>query len=76
VLARRDGDAWALTATNNGDAPSAVEITLPDDAPGAWADALSGDAAKVEAVKRTLALTVPARFGRVLVNGDGRPPAP
>jgi glycosidase len=76
VLARRDGAAWALTATNNGDTSRTVEITLPPDAPGAWADALSGDAAKVAAVKRTLVLTVPARFGRVLVGGDGRPPAP
>jgi glycosidase len=76
VLARRDGGAWAITATNNGDSPRALTVALPPEAPiGAWADALSGDPAQADAARRTLTLTVPARFGAVFVNGDGRPAA-
>jgi len=76
VLARHDGAAWAITATNNGDAPRTLTVALPTDAPDAWRDALSDGSAKFDAAHRALSLTVPARFGRVLVNGDGRLPAP
>ena len=76
VLARRDGAAWAITATNNGDAPRTLTVALPTDAPDAWTDALSDGSAKLDAAHRALTLTVPARFGQVLVNGGGRLPAP
>ena len=76
VLARRDGTAWAITATNNGDAPCTLTIPLPPEAPEAWSDALSDGSASIDASGRTLTLTVPARFGRVVVAGGVKPPAP
>ena len=67
VLARRDDKRWAITATNNGDAPRSVTITLPADAPGgAWRDALTQQRHAPEG--RTLVLAIPARFGTVLVD--------
>ena len=67
VLARRDGDAWAITATNNGDTAQAVSIALPARAPaGAWREALTGRVGAVGPA-RTLTLVVPARFGTVVV---------
>ena len=72
VLARRDGDAWAITATNNGDAARTLTIALPADAPAsAWTDKLSNAGVEPDAQARTLTLVVPARFGTVLAN-DGR----
>jgi len=69
VLARRDAGAWAITATNNADAPRTVTITLPDGAPtGGWSDALARKVAKVDTRARTLTLVVPARFGLVLAS--------
>jgi glycosidase len=68
VLARHDGAAWAITATNNGDTPQAVTVTLPEGAPaGAWTDALAATTTHADAAARTLTLRVPARFGTVLV---------
>ena len=70
VLARSDGKAWAVTATNNADAPQTVSVTLPAEAPtGAWRDALTQASTQVDAATRTLTLTVPARFGVVLAAG-------
>ena len=71
ALARRDGDAWAITATNNGDAPQALTIALPADAPAnGWVDALSGASVHVDTPARTVTLTVPARFGSVIANAQ------
>jgi glycosidase len=68
VLARRDGAAWAITATNNGDEPQTLTIALPAGAPaGAWIDALTHGSTGTDATARTLQLVVPARFGTVLV---------
>ena len=68
VLARRDGATWAITATNNDDAPRTLAIALPAGAPsGAWKDALSHESTRADAAARTLTLRVPARFGTVLV---------
>ena len=72
VLARHDGAAWAVTATNNADAPRTVTVTLPAEAPaGAWRDALTHATTRVDALVRTLTLVVPARFGVVLA-ADGK----
>ena len=69
VLARRDGDAWAITATNNGDAPQTLTIALPADAPlDGWFDALSSAAVNVDTPSRTVTLMVPARFGTAIAN--------
>ena len=76
VLARRDGAAWAITATNNGDAARTLTVALPADAPAsAWTDKLSNASVKADSQARTLTLVVPARFGVVLANDDRRPPA-
>jgi glycosidase len=66
VLARQDGTTWAITATNNAGEPKMMTVQLPKGlAAGAFVDALSG--ARVDAVDGKLTLTVPARFGIVLV---------
>ena len=74
VLARRDGAAWAITATNNADEARTLGVALPDGAPATgWTDALANVAVKADAGARTLTLVVPARFGVVLANGGARP---
>lgn len=65
VLARRDGDSWAVTATNNSDRPRRVRVGLPFPAEQ-LRDALGGPAVSVE--NGWAELTVPPLFGRVLVN--------
>jgi glycosidase len=66
VLARRMGERWAITATNNSDAPRRVTVALPEGlAPGELADALGG--APVRATAEGLTFEVPALFGRVLL---------
>jgi hypothetical protein len=68
VLARHDGAAWAITATNNGAAPRSVTVALPAGAPArAWTQALDGRAVRADARARTLTLVVPARFGTIVV---------
>ena len=80
VLARRDNDAWAITATNNGDVSQTVTVTLPAAAPaGPWIDALDRLAKHADGDTRTLSVAVPSRFGVVLVStgarsGAGTPP--
>ena len=67
VLARHDAGDWAITATNNGDAPRTLTIALPDGAPATgWTDALAKAPATVDARTRTLTLMLPARFGVVV----------
>jgi cyclomaltodextrinase / maltogenic alpha-amylase / neopullulanase len=74
VLARRDGAAWAVTATNNGAVARTVTVTLPADAPATgWVDALTHRTAPADARARTLTLVVPARFGTVLATGTPAP---
>jgi hypothetical protein len=70
VLARRLQAAgitsWAITATNNGDAPRRVTVLLPTDAPaGLYIDALGG--ASLQAQGGRLTLDLPAAFGTVLI---------
>jgi cyclomaltodextrinase / maltogenic alpha-amylase / neopullulanase len=73
VLARRDGAAWAITATNNAEAARTLTIALPDDAPTrGWTDALRNAAVPVDAGARTLTLVVPGRFGVVLASAGSR----
>jgi len=67
VLARRLGDTWAITATNNADAPVVVTVALPDDLKAeAFTDALSGVVVNTD--KRGLNFTIPAGFGTVLIS--------
>ena len=66
VLLRRNGDRWALTATNNAETPRRVRISLPAALREArWVDAL-GDSSPLVARDGELELEVPALFGRVL----------
>ena len=71
VLARHDGQNWALTAVNNGDEWQTVEVRLPAGAPrGRWLDVLThARLATGGDDKSTLSIRVPPRFGTVLV-GD------
>ncbi|PTT76954.1 hypothetical protein DBR42_26085 [Pelomonas sp. HMWF004] len=68
VLARQDGDTWAVTATNNSRQPRTVRIALPflPLAAEQLRDALGGPAVAV--TNGEIELTVPPLFGRVLVN--------
>ncbi|MEO7252134.1 MAG: glycoside hydrolase family 13 protein, partial [Arenimonas sp.] len=67
VLGRRDGKDWAVTATNNADAPATVEIALPAECSAMdFEDALTHE--RVVAVAGRLRLVVPARFGAVLLS--------
>jgi len=66
VLARRLGDTWAITATNNATAARTVSVALPAGIQAATlADAMGG--AAVVAADGRLSFEVPALYGRVLV---------
>lgn len=65
VLLRRDGEAWALTATNNGASPASVRVRLPAEAPREFRDGLLGESLRVED-DGSIELRVPARFGLAL----------
>jgi len=74
VLARRDGDTIAITATNNAGETQSITLPLPSGAPLAgWTDASTRATAKVDATTRRLTLVLPARSGLVLVNGASAP---
>ena len=64
VLARQDGDTWAITATNNSLQARTVTVDLPF-AAGQLKDALGGQ--PVAVTNGAVKLTVPPLFGRVLV---------
>jgi cyclomaltodextrinase len=67
VLARRLGDTWAITATNNAEVPRTVTVPLPAGMKaGELKDALGG--AAVTATPEGLRFELPALFGRVLVS--------
>jgi glycosidase len=66
ALLRRADGAWALTATNNGDAPAKLVLKLPADAPREFRDALSDARHEVSADGR-VELEVPAMSGVALV---------
>jgi len=67
VLARQDGDTWAITATNNASTPKTVTVALPAGLRvTAFEDALSH--ASVSADDGHITLTVPAGFGTVLIS--------
>lgn len=66
VLARRLGDTWAITATNNAASVRRVTVPLPEGLPpGALADALGGTAVRAEA--GGISFDVPPLYGRVLL---------
>lgn len=65
VWLRRLGDEVALVAVNNGADARVVEIELPEGSSDAWRDALSGGS--VSAAGGKVGLSVPGRFGRVLI---------
>lgn len=64
VLARQDGDTWAITATNNSLQARTVTVDLPF-AAGQLKDALGGQ--PVAVTNGAVKLTVPPLFGRMLV---------
>ena len=67
VLLRKDGNTWAITATNNAPAPRTLSLKLPAGVNAvAFTDALSG--ARVDAKNGMIAMTVPALYGTVLVS--------
>lgn len=67
VLARRLNNTWAITATNNATEPKTVRVSLPADARfSRLTDALDGS--EVEVLDRSITLTIPAMFGRVLTS--------
>jgi glycosidase len=68
VLARHDGDNWAIAASNNALAPGLASVQLPANMPARrFRDARSGEAVDADDQGR-LQFTVPALFGRVLIS--------
>ena len=67
VLARQLGKSWAITATNNDKIDNTVTFNISESAASAkFIDAMTGKT--VQATGKTLTLTVPALFGRVLIS--------
>ena len=68
VLIRRDGGQWAITATNNDNAPHTISINhLPGPiATTSFTDALTGQT--LVAANGAIELTVPALYGTVLLS--------
>ena len=66
VLARQLGKTWALTAINNDEQSRTVSVTLPEGAAARYRNALQGG--ELQAQGRQIKLTVPPRFGTVLVS--------
>lgn len=67
VLLRRDGDDWAITATNNSDQARTVTVALPKDAPASFRDAWDPSRGPLHHDAGTMRLQVDAMSGRVLV---------
>ncbi len=70
VLARRLGDAWAITATNNDTTARRVSVALPADMLASeWVDALTDapGGASVKVDQGRVSFEVPALYGRVLL---------
>ena len=74
VLARHDGERWAITATNNSDEPRTVSVQLAAEMPGqAWRDAVQDVTIQLarhgnELDPRSLPITIPPHSGRILVD--------
>ena len=66
VLLRRDGKAWAVTATNNDAAAATLRIALPADAPRHFRDALTGATHTVGA-DGVIEFVAPRVFGTALI---------
>lgn len=64
ALPRRLGDTFAITAINNAPEPRTVVLTLPPGSPRRFEDRLDGSQHEVV---ETLTVTLPARWGRVLI---------
>ena len=68
VLARRDGETWAITATNNATSAKTVTLKLPAEMRvRRFRDALTG-AIQVADGDGRIALSIPALFGTVLIS--------
>ncbi|MED5621675.1 alpha-amylase family glycosyl hydrolase [Ideonella sp. BN130291] len=65
VLARRLGDTWAVTATNNDTVAHSVQVKLPDGAPGVWRELLTGQAHRSDG--GTLSIQLPPLAGSALL---------
>ena len=65
IWLRRLGDEVAIVAVNNSAEARVVEIALPEGSPGVWRDALTG--ASVVGASGELSLSVPGRFGSVVI---------
>ena len=66
VLARQDGDSWAITATNNSSAPRKVRVVLPENIRAREFEDVFSDA-RIQTASGSLEFTLPALFGTVLV---------
>ena len=65
---RRLGDQWAITATNNADAPRTATVKLPAGAPKRWSDALNAHHPAAIAEIGQLTLQLSALGGTVLIS--------
>jgi cyclomaltodextrinase / maltogenic alpha-amylase / neopullulanase len=75
VLARRDANKVAITATNNADSLQVLTLPVPRGASLlGWTDALTQAPAPVDVATRSLTLVIPARSGVVLVSGASHVP--
>ena len=69
VLARQLDASLALSSTNNAEAPKTVTVNLPSAWHARWfTDALTG--LRTQVINGQLTLTIPARFGSVLLASD------
>lgn len=67
VLARNDGEQWAITATNNSTAVKTVTLKLPENFQAQkLTNAITG--AQVETKNGNLTVTIPALFGTILIS--------
>mgnify|MGYP001195395538 CR=1 FL=1 len=71
ALPRRLDETFAITATSNAAEPRTLTLALPPGAPRVFEDHLDGG--RHAAVDGRLTLTLPARWGRVLVGVTGAP---
>jgi glycosidase len=75
VLARRDANKVAITATNNAGSLQVLTLAVPRGARlVGWTDALTQAPAPVDVATRSLTLVIPARSGVVLVNAASHVP--
>jgi cyclomaltodextrinase / maltogenic alpha-amylase / neopullulanase len=67
VLARNNGDQWAITAMNNSTTPKTITLKLPENIQQKkFTDAITS--AQVDAINNSIQLTIPALFGTLLIS--------